>query len=118
MKSAPPPETMKLLKPFARSRRREPRLHGVAELVGRHPGMGERQDPQHAVEVLAGQELPEVAVEGGSHHRIRSERGLGGDAPRELVEGERRLERHRVLGPEGAVVVEDGDALGHRNEVG
>ena len=34
------------------------------------------------------------------------------------VQREEQLEIHRLLGPERAVVVEDGDALGRRHEVG
>jgi len=36
----------------------------------------------------------------------------------DAIERERELEVHRLLGPERAVVVEDGDALGHWHEAG
>ncbi len=34
------------------------------------------------------------------------------------VEGKQQLKRHRLLGPEGAIVVEGGDAFGDRHEIG
>jgi hypothetical protein len=48
--------------------------------------------------------VPPLGVVGG--HRLHA------------VDGEEELEVGRLLGPEAAVVVEDGDALGGRDEVG
>ena len=42
---------------------------------------------------------------------------LGGGKCLDAVEDEERLEIHRLLGPQRAVVVEDGDAFGGRNEI-
>ena len=41
--------------------RGEPGFHGITKLVGRHPGMGERQDLHQAIKVVAFQEFAKIA---------------------------------------------------------
>ncbi|MGH9891288.1 MAG: hypothetical protein ACREA0_04750, partial [bacterium] len=79
--------------------------------------MSECQDPHQTVVVFAYQEFRQVARQGGLHHGIRGELGLGGDAALQFVDDEGELKRHRILRPEAAVVVEDGDTFGQRHEV-
>ena len=43
--------------------------------------------------------------------------GCSGAMRLHAIEGKQDLKRHRLLGPERAVVVERGNALGHRHEV-
>jgi hypothetical protein len=68
--------------------------------------------------VVVGDKCAEVAGEGGLDVGIVFPLRFVGQAALQFIQGEGQLERHRVLRPEGAVVVEDGDALGGGDEVG
>ena len=96
----------------------EPRLHSGVELLGRHPDMGEGKDPHQAVVMWPFEEFGDVASKGRLHHGVGGELGLVRRASLELVKDERHLKRHGDFRPERAIVVEDGDTLGRRDEIG
>lgn len=58
-----------------------------------------------------------VAGEGGLDGGVVFPRGFLGHWAFEFVQRESQLERHGVFRPEGAVIVEDRDALGRRHKV-
>ena len=91
--------------------------HPLVEIVGGHPGVRERQDVQQPLVTIACQQGRHIAFECRLHHRVGGEFRLVRCAPLELVEHERRLERHRRLGPQRPVVVEHRDPVGLRHEV-
>ena len=98
-------------------RAREPALHDRGELLAR----GARVRLRHQLEQA-------LLARRRDRGQVAGERRLERLAPRPLrvrgrqllhaVEREGELYVHRLLGPEGAVVVEDGDALGGGDEPG
>ena len=89
---------------------------GLGELLRRHAGMRRRHDLQQAL--LAGRrERLHVAFE----QRLERLLGLPLRMLRrqrlDAIEREGELEIDRLLGPQRAVVVEGGDALGRRHEI-
>ncbi len=93
----------------------EPVGDGGRELVRRHPGV--RRDEEVEEPLLAGGgEGLQVAGEHGRERRRRLPLRVLRCERLHSVEREGELDVHRLLGPEGPVVVEDGDALGLRHE--
>jgi len=88
--------------------RGEPRIHPSVEVVGRHPGVGERKDVHQAIVMLAFQKRGDVPRKRGLRHGICNKLWFVRDASFEFVKRERRLKRYRSFGPERAVVVKDG----------
>jgi hypothetical protein len=69
--------------------------------------------------VLAGsRERFHVVLEYGLERLPVGPLGMLGSERPDAVDGKEELEVERLLGPQGAVVVEGGDALGLRHEVG
>jgi len=66
---------------------------------------------------MLGQQRRHIARQRRLHVRIALPVGMVGDQAAQRVEGKRRLERDRVLGPQRPVVVEHRDPLGHRDEL-
>ena len=87
------------------------------ELVGGHAGVRRHDELDEALLAGRGERL-HVAFE----YRLERLRvfplGMLRRQRLDAVEREGELDVHRLLGPERAVVVEDGDALGWRHEVG
>jgi hypothetical protein len=73
----------------------EPRPDADAKLVGRHPGMGERQNLHQAVLVLRFQKFRKVARQGGLHHRVCGEFCLSKTATLQFIEQEGKLTDQR-----------------------
>jgi len=76
-----------------------------------------RYDLEHALLAHGGERIAivlERPLEGLEHLPIRMARGQC----LHPVEGEERLDIIGLLGPQRAVIVEGGDALGHRHEIG
>ena len=96
--------------------RRDPDVHDLGEVVGRHAGVGRHDDlegsrssPLAATPAVS----PRSTDAKGSLARpllVPRRQGLG-----DVVEGKEELElQHRFLRPERAVIVERGDALRRR----
>jgi hypothetical protein len=75
------------------------------------------KDRCQAVVSLSREQTREVTAQRRLHHRIGGERRIRVRSACELNENKLHLERHWILGPQGAVVVEDGDAVLSGNEV-
>ena len=98
-------------------RGRDPVLHGAGELVRGHPGMGRGHDLEHAFLPGRGDAL-HVALEQRGERLLGLPLGVLRRQRLHAIEREQELKRHRLLGPERAVVVERRDAFGHGHEVG
>ena len=96
-------------------RRRRPRGHRARELLGRHPAMGGAHDVEERLLAL-GQCPLDVAGEQRLERLLRLPLWMFGRLLLHLLEREGDLEIERLLGPECAVVVEDGDPLCGRDE--
>jgi hypothetical protein len=108
MNSTPPPETMKVL---------NPRLDARGELLRRHAAVRRGHDPEDGLLALRERAL-HVSGEERLVGLLRLPLGVPGRHRLHLVEREGELEVDRLLGPEHAVVVEDGDTLGRLHEPG
>ena len=99
------------------ARGRDPVEHRLAEFVGRHAGVGRRHDLQQAL-FAGGRQRLHVLVE----QRLERLRRLPFRMLRrhrlDAIEGEHDLEVDRLFAPQRAVIVEGGDALLGRHEVG
>ena len=136
----PPPETMKVLKSVGAQvlqqllhrlvdeigigpvearvpRGRDPVAQPPREFLRRHSGMCRRHDLHQAL--LAGRRHRlHVVFQQPLERLLRLPFGVFGREGLDAVEGERDLEVHRLLGPQRAVVVEHGDAVGGCDEAG
>ena len=95
----------------------QPLLDPRLEFRDRQPLVGQGQQAQQP-RVLVGQQRWHIARQRRLHMRVGLPFGMVGDQAPQGVEGERRLKRDRVLGPQGAIVVEHRDPLGDRDEPG
>jgi hypothetical protein len=107
------------------ARRREPLPHLGGEVLDRHPlerlRHGGHEDAEVGViaAVVLDHRRPERAVVLGQRRSVRlvvGEAGVGLGLVGHAVEREVELDRDRLLGPQRAVVVEDGDPLGVGHE--
>ena len=139
MNSTPPPETMKVLKPFAAGRSA---ARAWADRSSRRSGglvPGCRAVPIQSVTIASnssvvmpvwlaamishqpasprGQDRLDVALEDALERLRRLPLGMLRSQRLDAIEREGELEVDRLLGPQRAVVVEDGDALGRRHEI-
>ena len=94
----------------------EPRAHGGAELLVGHAAVRRRDERAERVLALRGDRL-RVALQERRKRLGRLPLRMRGAQRLHAVDDERELHIHRLLGPERAVVVEDGDALGLGHEV-
>ena len=97
--------------------RGEPILHRLFEFRRGHPGMGGHDNLGEGF-LTALQDTFHIAFEQGGERFLILPFGMLGRERLHAVEREQKLEIHRLLGPERAVVIERGDALGDRHEVG
>ena len=86
------------------------------EFFGGHAGMSRRDQLHHAVLAGFGQRL-HVAFDRCLERLLVLPLRMLGRHRLDAVEREGQLEVHRLLGPQRAVVVEGGDALGGRHEI-
>jgi hypothetical protein len=98
-------------------RGREPVLDDRGELVGRHSGVRREQDLDDAF-LAGGREAFHVAGENGLVRLLVLPLRMLRRERLDAVEREQELEVHRLLAPQRAVVVEDGDALLRLDELG
>ena len=89
----------------------EPRAHAVGELDRGHAGAGQFDDPEEAL-VVVGEQGGKVAGKGGLDGGIIFPLRFVWQSAFEFVQRESQLERHGIFRPEGAVIVDDRDALG------
>ena len=94
----------------------EPVEHGHAEFLGRDPGVGGGHRLEQAFLAQRGKGCTIVGKDRAEWFS-RAPFGMLPDHRLYAVEGEHHLEVHRLLGPQRAVVVEAGDALGHGHPV-
>jgi len=97
-------------------RRSQPLAHTVGEFTGRQAGAGQGHDAENAP-VVVGKQGGQVAGQGGLHRGVILPGRILRQAAFQFVQGEIELERHRILRPEGAVIVEDGNTIGRRDKV-
>ena len=97
-------------------RGRDPVGDGLAVFIGGLARVGFQDDLQEQLHMIRRQ-CSDVARDGGLVGRAFLELRVVDRLGFEGVESERDLERQRVLRPQGAVVVEDGDALDLGDEV-
>ena len=76
------------------------------------------RDEFHERVLAAGERGFQVALEQRGERLLVLPLGMLRRERLHAVEREVELDRHRLLAPERAVVVEDGDALGGRHEIG
>ena len=67
---------------------------------------------------VAGHQRRQIAREQRLDHRVVCQRRLGRRPSANPVHGEGGLKGNRIFGPQGAVIVEDGDSLGRGHMVG
>ena len=101
---------------FGMLRRGDPVLHDLLELVGGHARVRGHDDLEHRL-LPAGQRGFQVALEQRGERLLVLPLRMLRRERLHPVEREDQLEIHRLLGPERAVVVERGDALGGRHEL-
>jgi hypothetical protein len=99
------------------SRLGDPVGHRLAELLGRHAGVRRRHHLEDPL-LAARQSGLQVPFQQGGEGLARLPLGMARRECLDPVDGERELDVHRLLDPERAVVVERGDPLGGRHEVG
>ena len=95
----------------------DPVLHDLFEFLRGHARVGGHDDFDHRV-FAAGERGFHVALEQRRERFLVLPLRMLRREHLHAVEREEELEIHRLLGPERAVVVERGDALVRRNEVG
>ena len=94
----------------------DPVADDLRELVGAHAGVGAHRQLQQGL-LAAGQHRLQVALEQRRVGLLRLPLRVLRRQRLDAVAHEERLEVHRLLGPQRAVVVEHRDALGRRHEV-
>ena len=94
----------------------DPVTDDAAELIGRHAGVRGHDDLPGCL-LTTGQRRLHVALEKRRKGLLFLPLGMLGRERLDPIEGEECLEVDGLLGPQGAVVVEDGDALGGQHEV-
>jgi len=96
----------------------EPGCDGGLKLLDRHSRVRQAHHLEQPLVPVAGQKGAQVTGQGRLDQRVVCERRLDRRASPEPVQGEGCLEGERILGPESAVVVEDGDPLRLRHSIG
>ncbi|MNZ94900.1 hypothetical protein D3C78_1140200 [compost metagenome] len=94
----------------------QPAFGVFAEGFGRHVGVGGADDLQQALHAAGGQGFAVTFQQRLERLLFLPLRVLRGHAL-DLIESEQHLEIHRLLAPQGAIVVEHRDPLGHGDEV-
>ena len=94
-------------------RRRNPVLDDLLELVGRHAGVSRHHDLEQGL-VASREGALDVALEHGRERLLRLPLRMLRREGLDAVQCKHRLDVHRLLCPERAVVVERRDALGRR----
>ena len=89
----------------------------LLEFAGRHARVRDHDDFEHRL-FAAGERALHVALEQRGEWLLRFPLRMLRRERLHAVEREEQLEIHRLLAPERAVVVERGDALVRRNEIG
>lgn len=84
----------------------KPCLNGLSKRISSHPGMGESQDLEKTVVMLACQQFVKFSGKSCLHHQVCCQRRFIRSAPFEFIQHKRNLVRDRVLRPEGTVVVD------------
>jgi hypothetical protein len=97
-------------------RRGDPVGDGFLEFLGGHARVGGHDHFEQGV-FATGQRGFHIAFEDGGEWLLVFPLGVLRRQLFDPVEDKERLEIHRLLGPEPAVVVERGDAFRHRDEV-
>ena len=98
------------------ARRGDPLEHGLPEFLGGEAGVRGRHDLEHALLAHQG-ELGAVVGQHRAERLVVRHSGWRADHRLDAIHGEDGLEIHRLLGPQRAVIVEGGDALGHGHPV-